>query len=96
MSRKKWNELEARRTEKFGEIMQAIREALGLDAENIEQEAEEAIEEWEDGPELKGSSPNLITPLQRLLCEYHEICEELIDIHDDDVARHGGNLEPPE
>jgi hypothetical protein len=96
MSRTKWDELEARQAEKFDEIMQTIREALGLDADNIEREAEEAIEEWEEGPELRGSPLKPKTPLQRLLHEYHEICEELIDIHDGDAARRSWDLEPPE
>jgi hypothetical protein len=92
MDKEKWNETEARRASKFGEIMQVISERLGADAD-LELEAEEAIERWEEGPEMNVRGPiALVTPLNTLLREYHEICEQLLDIQDaDQNAQHQPN-----
>jgi len=82
MDEKKWNDAKARRAGKFGEIMQVISQTLGPDAD-LEREAEEAIERWEEGPEMNVAGPiALVTPLNTLLRESHDICEDILDIQD--------------
>jgi hypothetical protein len=81
----KWNKVEKRRAKKFREIMNLIGTSLGPDADQdrLEHEAQEAIDQWEVGPEMEINPPEPTTPLQRLLREYHYICEELLDIQDE-------------
>ncbi len=87
MDKKKWNAAEARRAQKFSEITAMLSETLGPGADP-ELEAEEAIERWEEGPEMNAAGPiALVNPLNTLLREYHDICEEILDIQDDHVAR---------
>jgi len=82
MDKKKWNAAEARRAQKFAEIMTVLSETLGPGTD-LEREAEEAIERWEEGPEMTAAGPiALVTPLNTLLREYHDICENILDIQD--------------
>jgi hypothetical protein len=49
----------------------------------VEDEAKQYIEQWEETVEMR-TSLNIrpITPLRRLLAEYHDICERILDEHD--------------
>ena len=49
----------------------------------VEDEAEQYIEQWEETVEMKTNfTIRPITPLRRLLAEYHDICERLLDEHE--------------
>ena len=73
---------ERRRTAKFQEIGQLIRATLGSDVD-VDSEAHNAIEQWEETAEMAVKPIEPTTPLQRLLREYHDICEEILNIYDD-------------
>ncbi|MGB6657762.1 MAG: hypothetical protein WBE90_01345 [Xanthobacteraceae bacterium] len=70
---------EERRAKKFQEIMQSLSTALGPDVD-LEKEAKDAIEQWEEAAEMKMPPTEPSTPLKQLLREYHDICEEILDI----------------
>jgi hypothetical protein len=89
-------ELELRRNEKFRNIILVIAGGLSFgefEALADEQktrfanEAEDAIDEWEEMIHMHVPPPEPTTPLQTLLRDYHEICGRIMDIHDEDVAR---------
>jgi hypothetical protein len=83
-------ELEAQRVAKFREIEVAIAQDLygsfdalsGTQKDSIFQEAAHAIEQWEEMAEMGTTPPAPRTPLQGLLREYHETCEQILDIRD--------------
>ena len=88
--------LQLRRDEKFQDIILVIAGGLSFgefEALADEQktrfanEAEDAIDEWEEMIQLHVPPPEPTTPLQTLLRDYHEICGWIMDIHDEDVAR---------
>ena len=54
--------------------------ALGPDVD-LDQEAKNVIEQWEENVEMEDPPRH---PLQQLLCEYHEICQDMRDIEDED------------
>jgi hypothetical protein len=54
----------------------------GTQKDSIFQEAAHAIEQWEEMAEMGTTPPAPRTPLQGLLREYHEICEQILDIRD--------------
>ena len=45
---------------------------------------ENVIEQWEENVEMEDPPRHPRTPLQQLLREYHEICEDILDIEDED------------
>ncbi len=49
----------------------------------MEDEAEQYVEQWEETVEMR-TSPTIrpITPLRRLLSQYHDICERILDEHE--------------
>ena len=49
----------------------------------IEDEAENYIDNWEEGPEMEVNPPNPDTKLQDLLRKRHEIAETILDLQDD-------------
>lgn len=75
-------ELEAKRLAKFCEIAAHLTEQLGSDV-NSNQEAEHTIEQWEETTEMEIEPIAPKTPLQQLLREYHDICEEILDAESD-------------
>lgn len=86
----------AEKTKKFDEICTLIARELGygdLSRMNraqrslIEGEAEYHVKLWEETVEMR-ISPRLrpITPLRRLLNQYHDICERVLDEHDIEVG----------
>jgi hypothetical protein len=49
----------------------------------LEDEAKQYVEQWEEMVEMRTSSTiRPITPLRRLLAEYHDLCERILDEHD--------------
>ncbi len=87
-----WNAAEERRAKKFGEIMRLLAQTLGDDAK-LEQETKDAIEQWEETVEMEVIPPDPKTPLQCLLRDYHDICEEILDIQDYSICEGGDEPE---
>ncbi|MGA7371887.1 MAG: hypothetical protein WBW37_04590 [Methyloceanibacter sp.] len=53
----------------------------------VEDEAKQYVEQWEETVEMKTSfAIRPITPLRRLLAEYHDICERILDEQEIDVG----------
>ena len=53
----------------------------------VEDEAKQYVEQWEETVEMKTSfAIRPITPLRRLLAEYHDICEKILDEQEIDVG----------
>jgi hypothetical protein len=81
--------LNAQRAEKFTALCALVARDLGygelpqlseVDRDHIEGEAKHYVELWEETVEIK-TSPTIrpITPLRRLLAEYHDTCERILD-----------------
>jgi hypothetical protein len=81
--------LNALRAEKFAALCALVARDLGYgdlqhlseeDRNHIEGEAKHYVELWGEMLEMK-TSPTMrpITPLRRLLAEYHETCEKILD-----------------
>jgi hypothetical protein len=77
---------------KFDEICALVARELGygelstMNGEGrnrVEDEAEQYVEQWEETVEMR-TSPTIrpITPLRRLLSQYHDICERILDEHE--------------
>jgi hypothetical protein len=88
--------LYAQKTKKFDEICALIARELGYgepskmnDSERrrVKGEAEYRLKEWEETVEMR-TKPTLrpFTPLRRLLNQYHDICERILDEHDIEVG----------
>ena len=82
---------------KFSQICELLARELGHgdfnnlsdgNQERIEEEAENNIEQWYEGPELEGIEIPNPTPLQRLLAEFTYSENEIIDR--EDGLRHKG------
>jgi hypothetical protein len=83
MDTESWNVAEERRVRKLQQIRQLLSIALGPDVD-LDQEAKNVIEQWEENVEMEDPPRHPRTPLQQLLREYHEICEDILDIEDED------------
>ena len=81
--------LNAQRAEKFAALCALVARDLGYaelqhlseeDRNHIEGEAKHYVALWGETLEIK-TSPTIrpITPLRRLLAEYHETCEKILD-----------------
>ena len=57
----------------------------GEQRDDLEQEVEDAIEEW-DVAETEDEPPADKTLLQKLLKEHYEICEQIMDIRDSKLS----------
>jgi CRISPR/Cas system-associated exonuclease Cas4 (RecB family) len=79
MDTEKWNAAEERRLRKLQQIKQLLSIVLGPDAD-LNQETEDVIKQWEETVEMEVRPPSPKTPLQCLLREYHDICEDINDI----------------
>ena len=81
--------LNAQRAEKFAALCALVAGDLGYgelqhlseeDRNHIEGEAKHYVELWGETLEMKTSpSIRLMTPLRRLLAEYHDTCEKILD-----------------
>ena len=81
--------LNAQRAEKFAALCALVARDLGYgelqhlseeDRNHIEGEAKHYVELWGGTLEMKTSpSIRLMTPLRRILAEYHDTCEKILD-----------------
>ena len=57
------------------------------DRMRVDDQVEQYVEHWEETVEMR-TSPTIrpITPLRRLLAEYQDICERILDEHDIDAG----------
>jgi hypothetical protein len=88
--------LYAQKSKKFDQVCALVARELGYgelstlseeDRNRVEDEAEQYVQQWEETIEMK-TSPTIrpITPLRRLLAEYHDICERILDEHGIDAG----------
>jgi hypothetical protein len=90
------DQLNLEKSKKFAQICELVACELGYrefatidpeDRHHIEREAEQQVIEWEETTELRtGSNIRPITPLRRLLSEYQNICERILDEHEIEVG----------
>jgi hypothetical protein len=88
--------LNAQRAEKFAALCVLVARDLGYgelqhlseeDRNQIEGEAKHYVELWGETLEMKTSpSLRLRTPLRRLLAEYHDTCEKILDEQEIEVG----------
>jgi hypothetical protein len=87
------------RAVRFDEIVSSLATDLGYgdpamlsqdDKDTLADEAEQAIELWEEDAEMADEPPKVVTPLQILLSQYHELGERILDIGDQDLDRDAG------
>jgi hypothetical protein len=88
--------LYAQQSEKFGQLCAVAARELGYgelsalsveDRIRVEDEAKQYVEQWEETVEMKTDfTIRRITPLRRLLAEYHDICERILDEHELDAG----------
>jgi hypothetical protein len=71
--------------DKFDEIASFLAKQRGL--ANADEEAENAIERWEEDAEMADIPPTPTGMLQRLLSEHHSISEKIMDIRDKAIER---------
>ena len=79
MDTEKWNAAEERRVRKLQQIKQLLSIVLGPDVD-LNREANDVIKQWEETIEMEVGPPAPKTPLQCLLREYHDICEDIHEI----------------
>jgi hypothetical protein len=89
----KLDQLHLEKSKKFAEICALVACELGYGElatiksearHHVEREAEQRITEWEELRTRSDIRP--ITPLRRLLSEYQNICERILDEHDIEVG----------
>jgi hypothetical protein len=89
-------DLEARRLAVHNEIEGLIAADLGYgdrgtldDAQKtkVEERAELVINHWEETVEMGMSPREPSTRLEALLREHHEICEQIVDLRDQELGR---------
>ena len=88
--------LYAQKSEKFGEVCAVAARELGYgdlstlsveDRLRVEDEAKQYVEEWEETVEMRTDfTIRLMTPLRRLLAEYHDTCEKILDEEEIEVG----------
>jgi hypothetical protein len=88
--------LNAQRAEKFAALCALVARDLGYGElpdvseaarNHIENEAKHYVELWGKTLEMKTSpSIRLLTPLRRLLAEYHDTCEKILDEQEIEVG----------
>jgi hypothetical protein len=82
---------------KFDEIARFLAIQLGYNAADPRgrEEAQDAIDRWEEDVEIrKAGALEPTSPLQRLLREHYDISDMIMDIHDDAIQRgHEGDVE---
>ena len=88
--------LYSEKSKKFDQVCAVIAHELGyggpstLSVEErirVEDEARQCVDLWEETVEMR-TSPAIrpITPLRRLLAQYHDICERILDEHEIDAG----------
>ena len=88
--------LHVEKNKKFDEICALIARELGycepskmsaVQRSIIEREAEHHVKQWEETVEMR--TPAFLrpaTPLRRLLNQYHDLCERILDEHDIEIG----------
>jgi hypothetical protein len=79
----------AQKSKKFGQVCAVVARELGYgelstlsdeERNQVEDEAKQCVEQWEETVEMRTSfTIRPITPLRRLLAEYHDIGERILD-----------------
>lgn len=67
----------------YGDLSKISKAERGL----VEMEAEYHVKQWEETVEMR--TPSFLrpaTPLRRLLNQYHDICERILDEHDIEIG----------
>jgi hypothetical protein len=88
--------LYTQKSKKFDQVCALVASELGYgelpmlsdeDRSRVEDEAEQFVKEWQETVEMR-TSPTIrpITPLRRLLAEYHDICERILDEQEMDAG----------
>jgi hypothetical protein len=88
--------LYAQKSKKFDQLCILVAREFGYgefstlsteDRIRVEDEATQYVEQWEETVEMKTNfTIRPITPLRRLLAEYHDICERILDEHEIDAG----------
>jgi hypothetical protein len=88
--------LYAQKAKKFDQLCAVAARELGygelstLSVEarmRVDDQVEQYVEQWEETVEMRTSlSLRPITPLRRLLAEYQDICERILDEHEIDAG----------
>ena len=88
--------LSAQKSKKFDQICAVAARELGYgelstlsveDRIRVNDQAEQYVEQWEETVEMRTSfNIRPITPLRRLLAEYQDICERILDEQEIDVG----------
>jgi hypothetical protein len=87
--------LYAQKSEKFGQLCAVAACELGYgelsalsveDRIRVEDKAKQYVEQWGEMVEMKTNFTIRPTPLRRLLAEYHDICERILDEHEIDAG----------
>lgn len=88
--------LYSEKSKKFDQVCAVIAHELGYgglsnlsvgERIRVEDEARQCVDLWEETVEMR-TSPSIrpITPLRRLLAQYHDICEKILDEHEIDAG----------
>jgi hypothetical protein len=92
------SDLHRRRNKTMDEIIAMIARDLGYGGvtsltpdqrDSVEDEAEDAEERWSKTTEMADPVPDPTTPLQRLLKQYHDLGQAILDLSEE-VARRSG------
>jgi hypothetical protein len=87
--------LYAQKSEKFGQLCAVAACELGYgelsalsveDRIRVEDKAKQYVEQWGEMVEMKTNFTTRPAPLRRLLAEYHDICERILDEHEIDAG----------
>jgi hypothetical protein len=88
--------LYAQKSQKFGQVCALAARELGYgelstlsveDRTRAEDQAKQYLEQWEEMGEMKTNfTIRPVTPLRRLVAEYHDICERILDEDDIDAG----------
>jgi hypothetical protein len=92
----KLEELYSQKSKKFDQVCAVAARELGYgelsilsneERNRVEDEAKQYVEQWEETVEMRTSlAIRPITPLRRLLAEYHEIGERILDEQEMDAG----------
>jgi len=88
--------LYAQKAKKLDQLCAVAARELGLgdlaalsvqDRIRVDDQVEQYVEQWEETVEMRtGFTIRPVTPLRRLLAEYQDICERILDEHDIDAG----------
>jgi hypothetical protein len=92
----KLEELYSQKSKKFDQVCALVARELGYgelstlsdgERNRVQDEAKQYVEQWEETVEMKTNfTIRPITPLRRLLAEYRDICERILDEQEMDAG----------